>query len=209
MTDMRNDHYPVGTVSALLHTDLVKPNTMEVLLDRLDKKHSVVPRFFDEKSFQVLHALCTCLIPQANRLQAIDLPGLLEEHLISGAGKGWRYNEMPPDKITFSRGLYGINETSESIYQREFTLLDHSEQDIVIKEIQSGVAEGKTWDQISPVRFFDELLALLTELYYSHPIAKEEIGEVSFADGKGWQRIGLNQLEAHEPLPIKYTGNGT
>jgi hypothetical protein len=52
-------------------------------------------------------------------------------------------------------------------------------------------------------KFFEELLASLAELYYSHPLAKEEIGEVAFADKKGWQQIGLNQLESHEPLPIK------
>lgn len=204
---MKHNFYPQGVVKDLLQTDLVKPQTIKVLQDRLEKEHTIVPVFFDEKSFEILHAVCKCLIPQHDRLDIVDLPGLLDEQMTSGTGKGWRYNEMPPDKITYTKGLIGINETAELMYYEEFILLEHAKQDNVLNAIQSGVAKGKIWKDMASARFFEELLASLTELYYSHPIAKDEIGEVAFADGKGWQKIGLNEHEVHEPLPLKQAGD--
>ncbi len=91
------------------------------------------------------------------------------------------------------------------MYNEKFIDLTEAGQDEVLVKVQSGNAAGKTWKQMPSRLFFEELLTLLTELYYSHPLAKEEIGEVAFADGKGWQNIGLNEHEAHEPLSIKYT----
>ncbi len=204
---MRNDHYPRGTVRALLDTNLVNQQTNKVLKDRLEKKATMVPLFFDSKAFLILQSVCNQLIPQPDRSVKIDLAGLLDEQLATGTGNGWRYNQMPPDKIAFLTGLNGINETSEMMFGKTLTLLAEAEQDEVLSAIQSGIARGKTWEQMPPKIFFEELLASLVELYYSHPIAKEDIGEVACADGKGWQKIGLNEHEAHEPLPIKKAGD--
>jgi hypothetical protein len=51
-------------------------------------------------------------------------------------------------------------------------------------------------------RFFEELLVLATETYYAHPLAQEEIGYAGMADAAGWQAIGLDEREAHEPAPL-------
>ncbi len=198
---MRQNHYPSGSVRELLKTDLVKPHTLIVLKDRLQRKKTFAPVFFDTETFNILSSVCMRLIPQKDRPKKIDLPGLLDEQLSVGTGKGWRFNQLPPDKILYIRGLNGINETCELMYNKTFDLLAEEEQDAVLSDIQSGKPKGKIWEQM-PGLFFQELLTLLTELYYSHPLAKEEIGEVAFADGKGWLNIGLNEHEAHEPLPL-------
>jgi hypothetical protein len=46
------------------------------------------------------------------------------------------------------------------------------------------------------------MLAELTEYYYAHPLAQEEIGYVGMADAHGWTRLGLNELEPREPEPL-------
>ncbi len=201
--NMRHDHYPTGSVRALLQTDLVKPNTRAVLKDRFQKEKRIVPVFFDAKNFEILTSVCMRLIPQHDRADVVDLAGLLDEQLSVGTGKGWRFNQLPPDKILYIRGLNGINETCELMYNKVFDLLAEEEQNAVLSDVQSGKAKGKTWEEMPSSLFFQELLTLLTELYYSHPLAKEEIGEVAFADGKGWLNIGLNEHEVHEPLSIK------
>ncbi len=202
--NMKNDHYPSGSARELLKTDLVKPLTLTVLKDRLQRDKTIAPVFFDIKTFDILSSVCMRLIPQKDRPKKIDLPGLLDEQLSVGTGKGWRFNQLPPDKILYIRGLNGINETCILMYNKVFDLLAEEERDAVLSDVQSGKAKGKTWEQMPASLFFQELLTLLTELYYSHPLAKEEIGEVAFADRKGWQNIGLNEHEAHEPLLIKY-----
>jgi hypothetical protein len=69
--------------------------------------------------------------------------------------------------------------------------------------VQRNGAPGQTWKIVPAGRFFEELLAELTECYYSDPSAQEEIGYVGFADAHGWQALGLNELEAHEPRGIE------
>lgn len=204
---MRNDTYPRGTVSALLDTDLVTSETRNVLKERLERKAITEPSFFDKETFITLHAVCNRLLPQTNSSKTIDLAGCLDSILAEGKGNGWRYNVMPPDDKAYLAGLYGINETSKMMFGADFTLLDAAKQDQVLRSIQNNNAGGKTWETIPAHLFFEELLAQLVELYYGHPYAKEDIGEVAMADTKGWQKIGLNELEEREPEVLNTTIN--
>lgn len=196
---MRNDKYPAGTVSALLDTDLVTPETRNVLKERLERKETIEPSFFDLGTFITLRAVCNRLIPQPDAGKTVDVAGCLDSILAEGKGNGWRYNDMPPDDKAYLTGLHGINETSKTMFGAAFTLLGEAAQDQVLHSIQNNTAVGKTWETIPARLFFEELLAAVVEFYYSHPFAKEEIGEVAMADAKGWLKMGLNQLEAHEP----------
>lgn len=196
---MRNDTYQSGTVTALLNTDLVTSETRSVLKERLEREEKKEPVFFDNETFITLRAVCNRLIPQPDSENLVDLAGCLDSILAEDKGNGWRYNDMPPDTEAYKGGLHGIEETSKIMFGAAFKLLDLAEQDKVLSSIQNKSAAGKTWEIIPANLFFEELLAQLAELYYSHPKAKEEIGEVSMADAKGWQKIGLNELEAHEP----------
>ncbi len=199
---MRNDHYPHGTVQGLLLTEIVSKNTKIALQNRLKKSHVITPRFFDSEIFLILRAISLRLVPQTEKERIIDLAGSLDDMLFEGKGKGWRYDSMPAIDKVFIIGLNGIEQTSISNYNRSFNLLSSKEQDELLNMIQEGGVTNKPWDIISPKLFFEELLAALVEIYYSHPFAKEDIGEVAMADAYGWQKIGLNQLEAHEPVTL-------
>ena len=200
--NMRNDHYPAGFVRALLNTDSVTPQTRDILIERIERKKLIVPVFFDENIFLTLTCVCEHLIPQPNRDSKIDLAGLFDEMLAEGKGNGWRYNKMPPDGEAYKKGIQGINETSELMFGAAFKQLDEPKQIGVLSAVQKNIAPGKTWETLPANLFFEELLAQIVEIYYSHPWAKEEIGEVAFSDAKGWQKIGLNELEAWEPKAI-------
>lgn len=50
--------------------------------------------------------------------------------------------------------------------------------------------------------YFEELLALVVDIYYAHPLASEEIGYTGMADAHGWQAIGLDERETHEPVSV-------
>ena len=51
------------------------------------------------------------------------------------------------------------------------------------------------WPAEVQKRFFVELLAALTGIFYAHPIGRAEIGDRSFADLPDWQSLGLNEEE--------------
>lgn len=196
---MRNDFYPSGTVRALLQTDLVTPQTRDVLTKRLERTTRISNPIFDDETFALLEAVSDCLLPQNERDEKIPLAALLEENLQGGKGKGWRYAALPPDREAVVQGLKGIEEEAQSGYGRPFQQLSTGDRQSILTDVQTARAKAPSWKELPAGLFFTELLALLTQLYYSHPLGKEEIGDASFADAKGWTHIGLNSLERQEP----------
>lgn len=201
---MRYLSYSSGTVQALLQTDLVTPQTKQVLQQRIDAKPVMAPQFFSIDEFKILKAVCDRLIPQ-QRQNPIDIAGQLDTDLAANKGNGWRYDSLPPDQQTFKSGIKGVEETADKLYHSSYINLPEKQQDEVLTRIQNGNAMGETWQQLPGKLFFEELLSRLVEFYYSHPIAKDEIGDVSFADAHGWQQIQLNEKEMQEPMPAEET----
>ena len=198
---MENSNYPDGWIKGILQTDFVKEPARNLLIDRLNKKPKLTPVFFDTESFSVLQCVCMRLIPQ-DRAKPIDLAGLLDEQLSESPGNGWRYDALPEDKTVFQQGLKGIEQLSRMAFAKTFCDLDAAEMDQVLLAVQAGSARGNVWDDLPSHLFFEELLASLVELYYSHPVAKEEIGDISFADAKGWKNFGLDQTEQPNPFTV-------
>ena len=197
-----NKQYPEGTVRSILKTDEVTTATRTVLNERLVIEETQQPLFFNKESFVLLHAVCDCLIPQKENRIKIDLAGNLDKALNKNEGSGWRYDKLPPFDRVFRDGMNGIQETSILLFHTSFNQLDKVQQKQVLTSIQKKTALGKTWQTLPSNLFFEELLTRITELYYSHPIALEEIGVVAMADAKGWTKIGLNNLEDREPKLI-------
>lgn len=204
---MIHSPYPSGTVRALLDTDLVTPATRRTLQDRLAATPRP-PQFFTAAEFTLLQRVGDRLIPQPDRRHPIDLVSDIDQRLTEGTTDGWRYDAMPTDGDAFRLGLRGIDETAQTTYNQPFTALTDAEQDNVLLRIQRGdTGLSDVWQQLPPNRFFEELLAEVTGIYYAHPLAQEEIGYVGMADAvladpPGWTRIGLDEHGTREPKPV-------
>jgi len=199
---MNNKQYPSGTVRNLLDTDLVTAQTRRALQGRLEEER-VLPRFFDAHAFAVLCAVCTRLMPHLDGINLENIAGVIDKRLADGKGNGWRYDVLPADADTYTRGLQGLNESARASFNADFVNLDDSQQDEILRGVQRGEAIGETWKALSASRFFEELLAELIECFYSHPLALEDIGYAGMADAKGWHNIGLNRLDPQEPRPLE------
>ncbi|QJX46558.1 gluconate 2-dehydrogenase subunit 3 family protein [Hymenobacter taeanensis] len=199
---MASPHYPEGTVRALLQTELVTEATRAALLSRLDTS-PYTPQFFDEGTYELLRAVAARIYPQPERAEPIELAPVVDKRLAEGDSDGWRYDAMPPDREAYRLGLGGINQAAQALFQLPFQQLPEAQQDQVMEVIANGTAPGENWQQLPINRFFEELLAELTEAYYSHPLAQEEIGYVGMADVPGWTHIEPNQLEPREPEAVK------
>ena len=191
--------YPPGTVRALIESDLVTPPTRQALRERM-RRQSGSPRFFDGHAFAVMKAACDRLIPQRERERPIDLAGALDCRLADGQGDGWRYAKMPPDADMHAKGAAGLDQASQAMFGCGFAQALCVERNAVLRAVQSGRAAGAVWAEMDAACYFEELLALLVDIYYAHPLALEEIGYVGMADAHGWQAIGLDEREAHEPM---------
>lgn len=195
---MSSPHYPEGTVRALLQTDLVTEATKAALLPRLQTT-PYTPQLFDASTYELLRAVAACIYPQPEREYPIELAPVIDKRLAEGDSDGWRYDIMPPDREAYRLGLGGINQAAEAMYQQPFVVLARDQQNLVMEAVAAGTAAGTNWQRLPIDRFFEELLAELTEAYYSHPLAQEEIGYVGMADVPGWSHLEPNQLEPREP----------
>ena len=194
--------YPPGSVRVLIESDLVTPATREALVERLRAAPVIEPRFFTADEFALLKAACDRLLPQPERARPVDIAGTLDTRMAAlrpagGGGDGWRYAIMPPDTEMHRQGLATIRQVGEAMFERAFVRLSDAQQDAVLESVQGG---GIDLQRAAVTRrYFEELLAQVADIYYSHPLASEEIGYVGMADAHGWQAVGLDEREAHEP----------
>lgn len=165
-----------------------------MLLTRLDAPPVSTLRFLTPAEFHILQAVCARLLPDAR----IDVAGPMDARLAEGKSDGWRYDVMPDDGAAMRAGLTGLDGASQALADVPFTEAPPAGQDEVLTAVQAGAPPGPAWP-LPPQRFFEELLAEATEVFFAHPLAQEHIGYAGFADRPGWIRIGLNEREDREP----------
>lgn len=187
------------TSQELLSSAHVSAATRTALSQRLaDTGAAYTPQFLAPAAYGLLEALAARLFPQPERPVPIPLAPAIDQRLAEGRADGWRYDALPPDREAYRLGLGGVQEIAHALFQAAFEQLDPSQQEQVIEALASGRPPGATWQTLDAGRFFEELLAELTETYYAHPWAQDEIGYTGYADLPAWTRIGLNEKEPRE-----------
>lgn len=194
--------YPRGTVRALLATDLVTDATRAALTARLASPTVVQPAFFTGPEFILLRAVCARLLTGQGETHRIDVAGGIDAQLAAGSGDGWRFAALPADGMAHRAGLAGIDRTARALHGAPFTELSGVQQDGVLQAVQTAAVHGAddAWQGLAAGLYFKQLLTDAVTVFYGHPLAQERIGYVGMADAHGWQAIGLDEREAHEPL---------
>ena len=187
------------TFQELLPTAHVSAATRAALTQRLaDAATTYEPRFLAPETFRLLEAVAARIFPQPERPVPIPLAPSVDQRLADGGSDGWRYDALPPDREAYRLGLGGIQEIAQHLFQADFETLTAARQDEVIGALAGGSPPGDAWQTVPAGRFSEELLAELTEIYYAHPWAQDEIGYVGYADLPAWTKIGLNEKEPRE-----------
>jgi gluconate 2-dehydrogenase gamma chain len=202
--------YPSGSVRALLTTEHVSPATRAALTDRLEaSRQPYTPTFFTKPEFTLLRAVCARLTGPDELAATVDVARSIDQRLSSGDGDGWRFADFPDDRLAWRLALMGIDAEAQTRFDHAFDHLSSDEQDTVLRAVQSGGTTPAHWRKIEPKRVFTEMLTEITQTFYAHPLAQEEIGYVGMADLPGWHAIGLNQLDDREPRAIPNNDAGT
>jgi len=189
------------TFQELLPTSHLSEATRAELTQRLVETSQAAayePQFFAPETYQLFVAVAARLFPQPERPVPIPLIMAVDKRLAEGRSDGWRYDALPPDREAYRLGLGGIEQIAHALFQQAFEQLAPAQQDAVIESLASGTPPGEIWQSLNATRFFEEMLAELTAVYYAHPWAQDEIGYTGYADLPSWTKIGLNEKEARE-----------
>ncbi len=185
----------------LLPTDHVSAATRAALTQRLAETEQALtyePQFFAPETYQLLVAVAARLFPQPERPVPIPVAMDVDQRLAKGGSDGWRYDALPPDREAYRMGLGGIEQIAHALFKADFEQLSGNQQDEVIQALASGNPPGEVWQTLAASRFFEEMLAELTTIYYAHPWAQDEIDYTGYADLPAWTKIGLNEKEPRE-----------
>lgn len=195
MTD--SNLYSDNIVTALLNTAAVSNKTRQVLIERIEEKDSP-PLFFSTHHFNLLTTLCDILMAQNSSERICNPAQAIDKRLSEDKSDGWRYDKMPNDKLAFTNGLNAVDEFAIALFEIPFLSITYKQQVALLEKIKAGETQRNCWKNLSPELFFEELLAEVTAIFYSHPLVQQEIGFVGMADVNGWQNIGLNSKDPIE-----------
>lgn len=166
-----------------------------------DRVENVPPyRFFSAEEAALLDAVCACLLPQDDRPAEARVPiaPWIDERLQRGAGDGYRYENMPPDREAYRVGLQGIDEIALIRHHARFVDLDADGRRSVIGELAGGEPVGVAWSQLPAPRFFTRLSNDVVTNYYAHPLAWAEMGFNGPASPRGHMRLSLGRRDPWE-----------
>lgn len=180
--------------------------TRRVVLERV---HNVPPvRFFSPKEARFMEAICARLLPQDDRDEEHKIPivNVIDKRLAADHIRGYRYEDMPPDREAYRLGLKAIEEIALCLYTRSFRELEPREQDHVLLTIHDGQppAGAEIWQRMSVKHFWSLILHDTIEAYYAHPYAWDEVGYGGPAYPRGYMRLLHGQPEPWETEEQRY-----
>ncbi len=195
---MRKNRYPHADILAQRgHWD---DATREVVLDRVHN----VPAFehFDEHSRRTLEALCERVIPQADKPpdRRVPIAPWIDQRYGTVSPEGFQFDDMPPNKEAWDRGLAGLDETGRFLFGQQFADLDGGQQDEVLRIVRRGDPPGDIWQKLPARRWWIYVaLRQIAGVYYAHPFAWDEIGFGGPAYPRGYYALNDGAPEPWEP----------
>lgn len=171
--------------------------TRQVLRNRLTK----VParRFFNEREWAVLGALCDAAMPQDERDAPVPIAPWIDASLTEGHGAGTRYATMPPDRDAWRRGLAALDAEARQRHAQGFAELSRPVRSDILKSIDAGHTRASEWGDMPPRKFFRDLaLKQIVQIYYSAPEAMSEIGFGGPASPRGYVRLAPDRFDPWE-----------
>ncbi len=179
----------------ILDSPRVSPPTRKVLQERLKPlatNGAYTPNLLTAEAMTTLRAVIIRLLPDAENF---DIAERLESQVATSPGDGWRYDSLPADQAALIDGLKRLEDEAGG----SFVSLEAAHQDALLSRVQNGEV---TWHGMDGARWFEELLALATSIYISHPEIMMAMGFDGFADEpNGWTEIGLGNTQPWEPVP--------
>jgi hypothetical protein len=191
------DKYPGYDVLAKRWTQSWNEQTRRAIDRRLSVPRE--PRFFTEKEWQTLCAVCDRIMPQPADRAPVPLPSYVDEKMADGMLDGYRYAAIPPQGDAWRRGLAALDQAAQERHGGAFHALRGEEQDALLRDMQQGLLAGEVWGGMPSKLFFEHrVIPDIVHAYYAHPTAWNEIGFGGPASPRGYVRMRLDRRDPWE-----------
>jgi hypothetical protein len=194
---------------ALIDSNRVSTGTRDALLARAEPDDPAYrPTAMTGAQLDVLRAVVRRVVPQPDG-RGIDLAARLDAQLAEAQGDGWRFAALPEDRAAYARALDVLDHCARAEHGCGFAALAGDVQDAFLTRVAAGSLDGGLPGSLDGKQmrlWFEDLRADAVKLYVAHPVTLAALGYSGVGNGGdgddkiGFQRIGLDECEAWEPL---------
>lgn len=171
---------PTTAFENLVAAGAVTPKTLEVLRDRIAKHaNPSPPSFFSADEFRCLVAVADVILAEIESGHAEAAAAFIDCRLCDQEGKGWRYDELPPETEMYRVGLARIDSYAKDRSGKLFAGHSRDERSLMVKELFEREGCEPALDL-----FWEEALVDVIESHYSHPAVQLRIRAYGMADVK-------------------------
>jgi hypothetical protein len=193
---LRNRYPGADVLAQVGHWDEA---TRAVVLDRV--RNVPAFRLFDAAERATLEALCARVVPQAHRPpdRRVPIAPWIDRLCLDDRHDGFRFDDMPDNPTAWRWGLAGLDQTARALFGRAFAALDGPDQDRALAAVRAGDPPGAVWARMPAGRWWVYVaLRQVTGVYYSHPVAWDEIGFGGPAYPRGYMALSFGRPEPWE-----------
>lgn len=150
---------------------------------------------------QQLTVVCSGLLAD-DREEILDyVIGHIDKSVSDPIGESQRKVGIPPGEQLIRRGLSALNAGAMEKYGKGLAFLHGIEISDLLRDLQRGEAPGKqAWEGVPQKEFWDRLMLLSVESYYSHPTVWSEIGYAGPAYPRGYVRLERGLVDPWEAV---------
>jgi len=169
--------------------------TRRVVFDRLERVPPI--RFFTPVEALTLKAFCDVVTAQ-DAEPRIPVLSYIDEKLQQGKRDGWQYFDLPDDDEVWRRIANGLDDEVQRGSPGAFASAQLKAQvEIVARFAKSDLHRG-VWETLNVAQAFKVAMRYVTQAFYSHPWAWNEIGFGGPAYPRGYGAFGSPHLGVTE-----------
>lgn len=188
-------HYPDYDV--MREEDAWDDHTQEIVRKRLGPHPPL--RFLAHGEAETLTALAAALVDDVRGEIIAYVISEIDHGLAAGIGESQRKPGVPPQADLLRRGLAAIEEEARRSYGGLSPMLTPDQRRELLGRVQrEEMPANGAWRGLPQKEFFQKLLGLVVEAYYSHPAVWSEIGYGGPAYPRGYVRVELGLADPWE-----------
>jgi gluconate 2-dehydrogenase gamma chain len=119
-------------------------------------------RFFTETEARLVAVLCDLIIP------ADEDPGAVEVGVVNYLDRQLA-TRLRRHQKTYRIGLAGVDAASRALFGRALIELNSTEQNLLLKDLESGKVKDPAWGDVSSRTFFNLIRDQTLQGYYGSP----------------------------------------